>query len=63
MGDDAAADVSASRPRLLGSPQGHEIGDIVAVDDGIIAWLEQHYHGRQNGSARWRSAAANPILG
>jgi hypothetical protein len=36
MGDDR-------RGRVLGWPQGHEIGVVVAVDDEIIAWLEQHY--------------------
>jgi hypothetical protein len=39
--DVAALDVTPARntPRVLGSPQGHELGDIVAVDGGIIEWL------------------------
>jgi hypothetical protein len=43
--DDAVAgDVNLARntPRVLGSPQGSEYGDIVAVDGEIVAWLEQH---------------------
>jgi len=37
----AGADVKPVRntPRFLGSPQGHEFGDIVAVDGEIVEWL------------------------
>jgi hypothetical protein len=49
----AASDVKPVRntPRVLGSPQGHEYGDIVAVDDEIIAWLERTTSRPSAGSA------------
>jgi hypothetical protein len=50
----AAGDVKPTRitPRVLGSPQGSEFGDIVAVDGGIIEWLERHRLANATGSAR-----------